>query len=98
MCVVCNCPSDADVCGSCQAVTVRCVAEPHVPESFKGSNRSQVRDRQGAFKHATELLATDASRSDLTSVRDRLPLSRRGKSLRAKIDKRLQAPAFNPFM
>jgi len=91
MCVVCNAPSDSDVCASCKSVTVRCEASPHVRESFKGSSRSQIRDRQWLFKHASELLAKDASNEDLKSVRERLPMSRRGKSMRSKIDKRLHA-------
>jgi hypothetical protein len=73
-------------------------AAAHVPVSFKGSSRAQLRDRQWMFKHAREQVASpDATESDLKMIRDRLPMSKRGQVLRNRIDKRLgKMSAFQP--
>jgi len=87
-CPVCAAPSQG-LCPSCSTLTEQIAPVTHVPMQFKGTDRANVRDRQWQFKHAREVLATDASRADLQAIHDRLPYSKRGKALRNQIQKRM---------
>ena len=97
-CSICGGASDSDTCSRCLSLMQVAPALTHVPMAFRGSARAQIRDRQWEFQHASEALQNpEISETDLVSIRDRLPRSKRGMVLRRKIDKRIaRGSAFVP--
>jgi hypothetical protein len=73
-------------------MVTRVDAVPAAPVQWSGSNRSNTRDRQWTYKHAAEALCKPGvSVEDLISIRDRVPNdSRRGQSMRRKLDARIR--------
>jgi len=71
---------------------VKADAVATAPVQWKGSNRSNIRDRQWTYKHADEALANpNVSVEDLISLRDRVPNdSKRGQVIRRKLNERIR--------
>jgi hypothetical protein len=81
----------AGLCSNCSALTVKVAEVPTAPMQWKGTHRSNVRDRQWLFRHASEALANpDVTIPDLESIRDRMPNSRKGQAMRRRINTRIE--------